>query len=97
MIVQRSTLKVKQGRMEEAVALVLAAAERERSAVTRVYTIDIGQRDRLAIEWEFENLAAYEQYWTEWRAKPTYAEFRKKWYEILYGGETEIWRLVEKE
>ena len=73
MIVNRRTFNIKSGCMEDAVQLVQqeTKAERERggySGPVRIYMSETGRFDRLAVEWEYENLAEYEQGWTEWAA-----------------------------
>jgi hypothetical protein len=101
MIVTRLTFNVKQGRMQEAAEHVAKeiAAERERSGYagrTRVYTSSIGQFNQLVIEWEYENLAEHENFWAEWRARPTTPAFFEKWAEMTVGtGKNEIWDLQE--
>lgn len=101
MIVNRQSIHVRPGRMQDAVKLAAKeiAAERERSGYTgraRICTSSIGQFDQMAIEWEYENLAEYEMFWADWSARPTTPEFMKKWLELTKGGGTnEIWDLVE--
>lgn len=101
MIVNRRTFNVKVGCMEEAVALVLGeiAADSERGGYTgriRVYTSSIGTFDQMAVEWEYQDLAEYEEMWAEWAALPTTAAFMQKWIELVKeGGTNEIWDLAE--
>lgn len=102
MIVNRRTFNVKQGRMEELVALVLgeiAAVSEDGSytGATRVYTSNIGTFNQMAVEWEYEDLAAYERGWAEWQARPTTAAFMQKFIDLTKGGGTnEIWTLAEQ-
>ena len=60
----------------------------------RVYTPNIAPFDRLAVEWEYEDLAAYDKAWTEWQARSETAEFFEKWHQLTEnGGTNEIWDL----
>jgi hypothetical protein len=99
MIVNRRTFNVRAGHMEEAVALMLEeiAAEWERSGHSRpvrLYTSRMGTFDQMAVEFEYENLAEYEQFWTQWGARPTTGPFMQKWLELSNGGgSNEIWAL----
>ena len=70
MIVNRRVFNVKSGCMQNAVQLVreAVAAEKERggySGPVHIYVSETGQFDRLAVEWEYVNLAEYEQGWAE--------------------------------
>ncbi|MDF1515301.1 MAG: hypothetical protein P1S60_15940 [Anaerolineae bacterium] len=48
------------------------------------------------MELEFENLKAYEKFWTAWGNAPETPAFMKKWFKATKGGGTnEIWDLVE--
>jgi hypothetical protein len=102
MIVNRRTFNVKHGREQEAAALALKeiAAEKERggfSGSARVYTSRIGTFNQMAVEWEYEDLAAYQKGGAEWSARPTTAAFMQKWLELTKeGGTNEIWALAEQ-
>jgi len=93
MIVERSTVKVKQGCMEELVALAKSEGEKEGWSC-RIYSPNKAPRDTLVVEWEFESLAESEKYWAEWWAKPETAALMEKWYALTErGGNEEIWNL----
>ena len=95
MIVNRRTFVAKRGRLEEAVALVLAEMERT-NTTPRVYVSETGLFETIAVEWELEGLAEYEKGWAEYFASPEAAPFLEKWAEITEtGGTNEIWRLVK--
>jgi hypothetical protein len=87
--------------MKEAVDMLAkeSAAEKERGGYAgpvRIYTSNIGQFSQLAFEMEYEDLAAFEKMWTQWGARPTSADWMKKWLELhIPGGSNEIWNLVE--
>ena len=73
-------------------------AERERGGnigALRIYTSNIGQFNVLAVELEYEDLAAYEKQGAVWRARPTTAGFMEKWLKLRKsGGSNEIWNLA---
>jgi hypothetical protein len=95
MIVHRSTFLVKQGAMDDLVAMMKEEAERISFPFTfRVYTPNIAPRHVLAAEWEFGSLDEYEKFWTDWSARPETAEFMEKWNQLTErGGTDEIWDL----
>jgi hypothetical protein len=101
MIVNRRTFNIKSGCMEDAVQLVKqeTEAERERSGYSgpvRIYTSETGRFDRLAVEWEYENLAEYEQGWAGWAARPTTPAFMEKWGAVTdKGGINELWNVPD--
>ena len=67
MITNRRTVQVKQGRMEEYAAMILAEAQHAKiDHGFRLYTSDIGTLNQLVLEIDFANLAAYDQFWREW-------------------------------
>lgn len=93
MIVQRTTVKVKRGCMQEAVALCKSFDE-SGGITCRTYTSRIGRHDTLVVDHEFESLAEMEKVWAEWRANPDYPAFLEKWLALAErGGYTEIWNL----
>ena len=97
MVVQRNVIVVRQGCMEEAVALVKAAIEGNKGYKHgyRIYTPEIGPFDVLAVEWEFESLEDQQKSWAEWAARPDTPVFMEKWNEVFErGGSGEIWNLV---
>ena len=96
MIVQRWMFNVKQGRMEEAVAVILVEIEKSCPPNTRVFTSHIGHRDVLDVDFEFESLAELEKFWAEWQARPETPAFGGKWDDLTERGATnETWHLEE--
>lgn len=94
MLVQRMTVNVEKGRMEDILALL--KENRKRSGFDyRLYEIDIGTFDQIALEFEFEDMATREKSWAEWSARPETTAFMEKWLEWTKGGTNEIWQLVE--
>ena len=94
MFVQRMTITVKPGHMEKILGLL--KENREKTGVdSRLYQIDIGTYNQIAIELEFETMADYEKGWAEWNARPDTPAFMEKWLEWTKGGTNEIWQLVK--
>ncbi len=95
MIVQRLTFRAKSG--QRAAAAELARAERERVGGThRIYLSYLGRYDTIAMDFDFEDLAEMESFWSEWFATPEAAAFLKEWNGLLEADRTnEIWTLIE--
>ncbi len=95
MVVNRRTFVVRQGSMEDLVAVMKAEAERiNLSFAFRIYTPSIAPFHIVAAEWEFGSLEDYDKFWTDWSARPESAEFMEKWYNLTErGGTNEIWNL----
>ena len=101
MIVNRRTFYIKSGRMQDAVQLIKQeiAAGRETggpSRGSRIYVSETGQRNRLAVEWDHESLAAYEQFWAEWATRPTTPAFMEKWLALFDSSSiNELWNVPD--
>lgn len=78
-------------------AAELARAEREWFGGTyRIYLGNIGPRNDIAMEFEFEDLGEMEAFWSEWSATPEFATFLEKWNDLIEAHRTnEIWTVVE--
>jgi hypothetical protein len=100
MIVNRRTFNVKQGRMEEAVALIKAGFEAFPSytGAYRIYTWSIlasAPGDVMVVEFEYEDFEAYQRLWNEWAASPGAEVYYEQSPEIFErGGSSEIWELA---
>ena len=94
MYINRMTINVKPGHMEDVLALLKENREQTGSN-QRIYEIYIGKYDQISLEIEAEDMAGYEKGWAEWSARPETPAFREKWLEYTDGGFEEIWRLVE--
>ena len=96
MIVQRITYNVKPGRMQEAVALAAEQKVRYAGAVpVRVYGPGLSPLDALAVEFEFENIAALDALWSRMGADPVWMAFMEQWNALMAGGGTNnTWTLV---
>ncbi len=95
MLVNRRTFIVKRGKMDAAIALMLAEFRRSGSS-GRVYVPEVGPFDVLAVEGEFADFAAYDQFWSTWAKQPETGSFMEQWYAVTeIGGTNEIWRLAE--
>ena len=99
MIVQRDTVYVKVGCMDQAIELIKAEmSKREGPPKWRILTPQFGVRtDMIVVEWEFESLAKLEEFWAVWLAKPETAEFWKRYNQLVEtGGHNETWNLVSE-
>jgi len=100
MIVERMTIRAKQGRTEELADLVASevVAQRKRgprAQACRIHTPNIGpHHDLVVVDWEWVDLADYERFWLQWGQLSTTPEFFRKWDELAEPGWTnEIWNL----
>lgn len=95
MIVQRMTINVRQGRMQD--VLTFLKEDRKRGGYKyRLYESNFGTYNQIAFEFEFEDMAAQEKFWAEWGALPETPAFFERWHELTKSdGTNEIWRLVE--
>ncbi len=98
MIVNRVTIPVKVGKMQEFLALLAADNQRFKPPhAYRVYTSNIGASDMVCIEWEFESLSEYEPWRENWLPMPDAQAFMQKSNELVeHGGIREIWNLVAR-
>jgi hypothetical protein len=94
-IVNRRTFIAKQGCVQGLLDVLKAELETNPSPVPcRVYASSIARFDQVAVEWEFESLAAYEKFWADWFARPETPAFMDSWYPLNEtGGKNEIWTL----
>ena len=96
MIVNRLTITVKQGRMQEFVELLKERRKQGEYNNVRLYQSHLGTRDQIAYEIEFEDYAAYDKFFTEWYALPDTPAFLEKWNVMTKaGGTNELWWLIE--
>ena len=100
MLAYQIRVKAKQGQTQKLIDLVLSevAADRKRincDCVFRAYMAEFGQPwDEVVLEWEYENLADYEQRWADWGAQPTTPQYMKKWNELTEPGfVTTMWNM----
>jgi len=89
MIVDRWTYNMKQGKWPELIALFKAERERYGSMFDRIYVCRVGNRGRLAVESEFEDMADMEKKMAEFSPSP---DFMKQFVALTESGTTrEIW------
>jgi hypothetical protein len=83
--------------MEKVAKMALEESAKLDPPVTvRVYTASIAPFDQVVVDFEYEDLAAYEKAWADWFDKPETPDFMEKWNELTKsGGKNEIWDLVE--
>ena len=97
MIVNRWVWTVKRGCQNDFVELLKAEAERCARHAVRIYVPSIGPcRALIALEYEYEDLQDYEEFWAEWLADPEAAQFMRKAGELhTEQVHQEIWSLVD--
>ena len=99
MIVNRRVYDIKPGRRGEAVELLRELETMLREAgftgAFRIYVGSIGKVNQVAMEAEYESLAAYEKTLAGFGAMPTLSTWGKKWNEIRTGGIIEIWAVPD--
>ena len=96
MIVQRSYVRVKRGKVPEAIALLKEEAAKY-SVTMRIYQPRIGvEFGRICYELEYEDLTALDKASAEWEASGSRADFMAKWMEMVEGaGRSEVWKLAD--
>ena len=95
MIVNRMTVTVKQGHMDELIEHLKEGRKRG-GYDFRLYRSSLGTYDQIAYEFEFEDMAAFDKFWTEWNALPETPAFLEKWNDFTKaGGTNEICWLIE--
>lgn len=101
MFIDRRTFRVKPGCMPEMVELCKTQIapfyeDRKGAGSLRFLVNKVAAFDTWVFESEWNSLAEWEAYWTDWRAKPESAEFLRKLAELLEsGGEHQLWTVVE--
>jgi hypothetical protein len=64
--------------------------------VSRIYSPDIGEFDKVVHEMEFQDMAERQEFWDRWRATRATPEFWQKFNKLRRpGGRVAIWRLAE--
>lgn len=98
MYIERTVLAIKPGTDEELFGLVKHYLQDEENAfkLKRVMSPTVAPPYHMALEWEWESLAAMEKGWSEWREDPDTAEFYSKWLALINGGvSNEVWEVME--
>lgn len=97
MLVDRRILPVKTGRMEDALEVLRAErAKLDTGGAVRIYAPSVAAFDEIVVEFEFEDWAACEAFWTDWGAAPDVDTFWEKWRDVnRAGGRREIWELAD--
>ena len=97
MVVIRYTWHIDTPRFEEARKLWMEVRPPEPSALRgfRGYQSRTGLENRLALEWEFESLAKWEEFLPQFAALPENADKLRRWGELVSASATvEIWDLL---
>ena len=97
MVVIRYTWHIDASHFEEVRKLFMEIGPPESSALrgVRSYQSRTGLENTLALEWEFESLAKWEEFLPQFYALPKNADKLRKWNELVPGSATtEIWDLL---
>jgi hypothetical protein len=95
MIVQRITVHIKPGKINEAVELA-KQARRRWSIPGRLYSSIYGTFNTVVLDFEAENQAELDKYWEETFADEEWGAFLAKWDALHVAGDTnELWNLVD--
>ena len=95
MIVERFTIPIKPGKMDEALSMVkddqiFASFAKRR----RILSPLISPRDVVVVDLDFEDMAEHDQLWAEIFAKEAWTAWQAKWDEIRAGqSSNHIWTL----
>ena len=96
MLVDRRILNVAGDMMDDALALL--AEERVRldwDRPVRIYKPNVAAFDQVVVEFEFDDWAEMEAFWSRWQTAGAEAFFAK-WADVaLPGGRRELWETVE--
>jgi len=90
MVVIRHTWHIEAPRFEEARKVFMEVKLPESKALrgVRGYRSRTGLANTLALEWEFESLAEWEEFSAQFGALPENAALFRKWAELVPGGAT---------
>jgi hypothetical protein len=96
-IVQRIFHAVKQGRVDDFLALMKSNPDSVLNLATkRTYTSYIGRFNTVCHELEFESLDELDKCWAQWWADPETPAYMEKYHELTErGGSSEVWTLEE--
>jgi hypothetical protein len=93
-IVNRRTFTVKLGKSLELIELLKGTREGEGVVPFEIETTIWGPNDTLALDFNFESLAAHDQAWADWGAAERSGPFFEKWFQLVEsGGTNEIWEV----
>jgi hypothetical protein len=94
--VNRRTFTTKRGKLVEAAELLAQAQSIASEQTIRITPAEFGSFDTVAVEFDFESLAAYEAFWGGLADRPGAAEVLTKWGELVeIGGSNELWEVYE--
>ena len=96
MIVERFTVPIKPGKMEEAVNLLKDGRKNiwPEFSNCRIYSPNFSDNDTVVISSDFEDIVEHRDLWEIVGAKKEFDEFLQKWNEVVTGGGThQIWNL----
>ena len=97
MVVIRYTWHYQPSRFAKARQLVMGATLPESNALRawRAYASRTGANNTVALEWEFDSLAKWEEFSAQFFALPENAEYFRKWLEVEpSSGTCEVWDVI---
>lgn len=87
MIAHRITVRYQAGKLPEAIALLQAERERAKFPhAVRMYIAKSEVSDMSIGEYEFENIAEMEQFWSNWEAQPEAQAFLQQYKQLTEPG-----------
>ncbi len=91
MLLNRRIFKIKVGCMDTAADMAKAELE-ALGAQGTVASSDFGENYVLSVDIQFENLTAYEKFWTDWFGSPRAEAFFETWNTLVErDGANELW------
>jgi hypothetical protein len=98
MLVDHRTVMVKRGKMDE----VLAFLKTEQARVRQAYNYTgatrncyVGPFDQLVVESEWNSVAEWDAFWSDWPVSPEGTAFLENWVSLIESGKSELWTLVD--
>ena len=96
MYINRRIFTTKQGKIEEAVTLLMNVESSRPKESIRISVAYFGEFNTIALELGFDSLAEYEAFWGQFMEEPGIEEFMAQWNELTEsGGSNELWRVAE--
>ncbi len=96
MYINRRIFTTKNGKQQEAAALLIEAQALIPDQQVRIATSVFGTFNKLVMEFDFATLTDYERFWAGFFARPELAETLAQWEKLIEtGGSNELWRAAE--
>jgi hypothetical protein len=89
--IERRTITVRHGHMDEVLQLVQAEVERIHNTNAYLFTAVYGTREIYLFDVRENDIQAIDKFWTDWGSTPEAAAFRKKWDQHVVSDKRELW------